>query len=171
MCESPIASSFNDLISPKLFYVFENTTDTVGIATVLVYGLACKDLLYPAKSAQAQHFWPWVPCHRVHFACGQSRFLCLPRAKPVWRVQASAAGRHRHHPPLAKPPQHITGAPPALGRVGWPPQSSISSTSMSSQSSESLREAAWALRNVQNAPDSCRAGENGLERDSCCYLG
>lgn len=171
MCESPIASSFNDLISPKLFYVFENTTDTVGIATVLVYGLACKDLLYPAKSARAQHFWPWVPCHRVHFACGQSRFLCLPRAKPVWRVQASAAGRHRHHPPLAKPPQHITGAPPALGRVGWPPQSSISSTSMSSQSSESLREAAWALRNVQNAPDSCGAWENGLERDSCCYLG
>lgn len=115
--------------------------------------------------------YPATGCILLAAKASRSRFLCLPGAKPVWRVQASAAGRHRHHPPLAKPPQHITGAPLALGRFGWHPQSSISSTSMSSQSSKSLREAAWALRNVQNAPDSCRAGENGLERDSCCYLG
>lgn len=120
--------------------------------------------------------YPATGCILLVAKASRSRFLCLPGAKPVWRVLASAAGRHRHHPPLAKPPQHIAGAPPALGRVGWPPRSSISSTSVSSRSSqrsssESSREAAWALRNFRNAPDSCGAGENSLERDSCCYLG
>lgn len=109
MCESPIASSFNDLISPKLFYVFENTTDTVGIATVLVYGLACKDLLYPAKSARAQHFWPWVPCHRVHFACGQSQLkqISVPAWSKAGVESASISSRQ------APPPSSSGQAPPA----------------------------------------------------------
>lgn len=90
ICKLPITRSFNDLIRPKLFYIFENITNTVGKDTMHVYRLACKELFYPAKSALAQGSWPRVCCYRVNVARGQSQLK--QNSAPAWN-EAWSEGR------------------------------------------------------------------------------
>lgn len=114
ICKSAIASSFNDLIRPKLFYVFENITNAAGKGTARVYRLACKGPFSPAERARAQHFQPRVLCHGGNFAGGQSQLTRI--SVPTWNEACCREGRQYKgsfslHPlPAESSPQQAPGS-------------------------------------------------------------